>query len=217
MQFAPRLKDISDTHLYCLDSKKTYRHIQPIISRKLNLQLIRQHWDDILRVAGSLKLKWVTASLLIRKLQAFPRQHVLTRALQEYGRLVKTIFILRYFHSEAYRRRIGTQLNKGEKLHTLRAYLHSANRGRIRKKYPDEHINQANCLNLITNAVTVWNTVYMQIAIDHLRGRGQQITEQDLIHLSPARFEHINIHGKYSFDISVPLNNGGFRPLVGTS
>lgn len=217
MQFAPRLKDISDTSLYCMDPKKTYRHIQPIITRKINLQLIRQHWDDILRVAGSLKLKWVTASLLIRKLQAFPRQHVLTRALQEYGRLVKTIFILRYFHSEAYRRRIGTQLNKGEKLHTLRAYLHSANRGRIRKKYPDEHLNQANCLNLITNAITVWNTVYMQVAIDHLRGRGQEIAEDELVHLSPARFEHINIHGKYSFDISVPLSNGGFRPLVGVS
>ena len=217
MQFAPRLKDISDTSLYCIDSKKTYRHIQPIITRKINLQLIRQHWDEMLRVAASLKLKWVTASLLIRKLQAFPRQHVLTRALQEYGRLVKTIFILRYFHSEAYRRRIGTQLNKGEKLHTLRAYLHSANRGRIRKKYPDEHINQANCLNLITNAITVWNTVYMQVAIDHLRGRGQEITEQDLVHLSPARFEHINIHGKYSFDISVPLSNGGLRPLVGVT
>lgn len=217
MQFAPRLKDISDTRLYCLDSKKTYRHIQPIITRKINLQLIRQHWDDLLRVAGSLKLKWVTASLLIRKLQAFPRQHVLTRALQEYGRLAKTIFILRYFHSEAYRRRIGTQLNKGEKLHTLRAYLHSANRGRIRKKYPDEHINQANCLNLITNAITVWNTVYMQVAIDHLRERGQEITDEDLVHLSPARFEHINIHGKYSFDISVPLSNGGLRPLVGVT
>lgn len=217
MQFAPRLKDISDTRLYCLDSKKTYHHIQPIITRKINLQLIRQHWDDLLRVAGSLKLKWVTASLLIRKLQAFPRQHVLTRALQEYGRLVKTIFILRYFHSEAYRRRIGTQLNKGEKLHTLRAYLHSANRGRIRKKYPDEHLNQAHCLNLITNAITVWNTVYMQVAIDHLRGRGQEITDEDLVHLSPARFEHINIHGKYSFDISVPLSNGGLRPLVGVS
>ena len=215
MQFAPRLKDISDTSLYCLDSKKTYRHIQPIISRKINLPLIRLHWDDMLRVAGSLKLKWVTASLLIRKLQAFPRQHILTRALQEYGRLVKTIFILRYFHSEAYRRRIGAQLNKGEKLHTLRAYLHSANRGRIRKKYPDEHLNQANCLNLITNAILVWNTVYMQAAIDHLRGQGQAITEEDLAHLSPARFEHINIYGKYSFDISVPLSNGGLRPLVG--
>jgi TnpA family transposase len=215
MQFAPRLKDISDTRLYCIDSKKTYQHIQPIITRKINLHLIRQHWDDMLRVAGSLKLKWVTASLLIRKLQAFPRQHVLTRALQEYGRLVKTLFILHYFHSEAYRRRIGAQLNKGEKLHTLRASLHSANRGLIRKKYPDEHINQANCLNLITNAITVWNTVYMQLAIDHLRGRGQEITQADLGSLSPARFEHINIHGKYSFDISVPLTNGGLRPLVG--
>ena len=215
MQFAPRLKDISDTSLYCIDPKNAYRHIPSIITRKINLSLIRQHWDDMLRVAASLKLKWVTASLLIRKLQAFPRQHILTRALQEYGRLVKTIFILRYFHSEAYRRRIGTQLNKGEKLHTLRAYLHSANRGRIRKKYPDEHVNQANCLNLITNAITVWNTVYMQLAIDHLRGRGQEITEEDLVHLSPARFEHINIYGKYSFDISVPLSNGGLRPLAG--
>jgi hypothetical protein len=38
----------------------------------------------------------------------------------------------------------------------------------------------------------------------HLREQEQEITEDDLVHLSPARFEHINIYGKYSFDISVP-------------
>lgn len=215
MQFAPRLKDLSDAQLYCLDPKLTYRHIQTIITRKLNRELILKHWDEMLRLAASLKLKWVTASLLIRKLQAFPRQHVLTRALQEYGRLIKTIFILRYFESEAYRRRIGVQLNKGEKLHALRAHLFSANRGRIRKKYPDDHSNQANCLNLITNAILAWNTVYMQAALDHLHRQGQAIPEDVLAQLSPARFEHINIHGKYSFDISVPLINNGLRPLVG--
>jgi TnpA family transposase len=42
----------------------------------------------MLRLAGSLKRGWVTASLFISKLQAYPRQNVLTRALQEYGRLV---------------------------------------------------------------------------------------------------------------------------------
>jgi TnpA family transposase len=42
----------------------------------------------------------VTASLFISKLQAYPRQHVLARALQAYGRLVKTRFILRYLQSE---------------------------------------------------------------------------------------------------------------------
>jgi len=217
MQFAPRLKDISDASLYCIDPKKVYPHIQGIITRKINLDLIVQHWDEMLRMAASLKFKWVTASGLIRKLQAFPRQHILTRALQEYGRLVKTIFILRYFQSEAYRRRIGSQLNKGEKLHTLRAHLHSANRGRIRKKYPLEHLNQANCLNLITNAITVWNTVYMQAAIEHLKAQGHEITEEALSHLSPARFEHINIYGKFSFEISVPLSNRGLRPFAGLS
>ena len=67
----------------------------------------------MLRLAGSLKRGWVTASLFISKLQAYPRQNVLTRALQEYGRLVKTLFILRYLHSQDYRRRINAQLNKG--------------------------------------------------------------------------------------------------------
>jgi TnpA family transposase len=214
MQFAPRIKDISDTRLYTIDLQKPYQHLQAIITRRLNLDIIHKNWPLMLRLAGSLKFRWTTPSLLIRKLQAFPRQHVLTQALQEYGRLIKTIFILRYFQSEAYRRRIGAQLNKGEKLHALRGHIHSANRGRIRKKYPEEHLNQANCLNLIVNAVIVWNTVYMQVAIQHLRHMGQTITEQELAQLSPVRFEHINVYGKYSFDLTGPLTEAGLRPLV---
>jgi len=187
------------------------------LTRKLDLDLIRQNWDDMLRLAASLKFRWTTPSLMIRKLQSFPRQHILTQALQEYGRLVKTIFILRYFKSEAYRRRIGTQLNKGEKFHALRSHIHSANRGFIRKKYPEDHLNQANCLNLVVNAIAVWNTVYMQAAIQHLRLSGQEISEDELARLSPVRYEHINIYGKYSFDISETLTNNGLRPLVTTT
>ena len=67
----------------------------------------------MLRVAGSLKRGGVTASLLISRLQAYRRQNALIGALKEYGRLVKTIFILRFLESEQLRRRINTQLNKG--------------------------------------------------------------------------------------------------------
>ena len=67
----------------------------------LKPRLILGHWDDMLRVAGSLKLGWVTASLFVAKLQSFRRQNVLTRALQEYGLLNKTIFILRYLFRRA--------------------------------------------------------------------------------------------------------------------
>ena len=168
----------------------------------------------MLRLVASLKFRWTTPSLIIRKLQSFPRQHILTQALQEYGRIVKTIFILRYYNSEAYRRRIDTQLNKSEKFHQLRGHIHSANRGKIRKKYPQEHLNQANCLNLIVNAVAVWNTVYMQAAIQHLQSMGQNISEADLERLSPVRYEHINVFGKYSFDRPSVLTDEGLRPLV---
>ena len=114
----------------------------------------------------------MTASLLISRLQSYRRQNALTRALQEYGRLVKTIFILRYLESEQLRRRINTQLNKGESLHSLREFLFFANRGKIRRKQEEEQVHQARCLNLVTNAVIAWNTVYMAAAIDRLRVDG---------------------------------------------
>src|SRR5206468_7050883 len=136
---------------------------------RINRDRVLRNRDDLLRVAGSLKRGWVTASLLIGKLQSYPRKNQLTRALQEYGRLVKTIFILRYLESEPLRRRINTQLNKGEALHSLREFLFFAHRGKIRRKQGEEQVHQAACLNLLTNCVIAWNTVYMAAAIDRLR------------------------------------------------
>ena len=83
------------------------RHLAPRLKGIIKQDFILRHWDDFLRLAGSLKLGWVTASLFISKLQAYPRQNILARALQEYGRLVKTLFILRYLESQDYRRRIN--------------------------------------------------------------------------------------------------------------
>jgi TnpA family transposase len=39
---------------------------------RINRDRILRNWDDLLRVAGSLKRGWVTASLLIGKLQSYP-------------------------------------------------------------------------------------------------------------------------------------------------
>ena len=60
----------------------------------------------MLRVAGSLKLGWVTASLLVQKLQAYPQKNALTVVPQEYGRLVRTLHIMRWYANQEERRRI---------------------------------------------------------------------------------------------------------------
>jgi TnpA family transposase len=155
LQFAPRLRDIGDQQLYRMTRNQRVRHLAPRFTGTIRQELILRYWDDLLRLAGSLKRGWVTASLFISKLQVYPRQNVLTRPLQEYGRLVKTLFILRYLENEDYRRRINAQLNTGESLHALRDVLFVADKGVMRRKQEAAQTNQAGCLNLLTNAVVI--------------------------------------------------------------
>ena len=174
LRFSPRIRDLGDQRLYRLDRDRAYPNLGPRLKGYVRRDLIERRWDDLLRVAGSLKRGWVTASLLISKLQSYRRKNAVTRALQEYGRLVKTIFILRYLESEQLRRRINAQLNKGEALHSLREFLFFAHRGKIRRKQEDEPVHQATCLSLLTNAVIAWNPVSMAAALDRLRIDGHQ-------------------------------------------
>ncbi|MCO4091482.1 MAG: transposase [Sphingorhabdus sp.] len=83
------------------------------------MKTITEHWDDFLRLAGSLKLGVVQAGGLTRTLQTNDRPTRLARALQEFGRLIKTLYMLRFIDDESYRRRILVQLNRGEGRHQL--------------------------------------------------------------------------------------------------
>src|SRR3954468_17188810 len=127
--------------------------------------------------------------------------------------MIKTDFILRYLLSEKVRSDIHRQLNKGESLHSLRRFLFFANEGKIRQNRDEAQINQVGCLKIFPNAVVLWTTVYLQAIIKQLRKEGYPIQEDDLRHLSPARYEHINPYGNYEFNIEVALNRKELRPL----
>ena len=100
MQFSPRLRDLGDRQLYKLKTDPTiYPLLDARLTGRIDLTRLLEGWDDLARVAGSLKRGYVTASLLISRLQAYPRQGQLTKLLQEYGRLIKTIFVLRYLEA----------------------------------------------------------------------------------------------------------------------
>lgn len=213
LQFSPRIRDIGDQRLYRLGAARGRRPVDQLLTQSINRRLIVEHWDDLLRVGGSIKMGWVTASLLISRLQASPRKSTLTRALQEYGRLQKTLFILRYLQSEEYRRRINRQINKGESLHALRRRIFFAEEGKVRRRHHDEKGNQATCLTLVTNAAILWNTVYLEAAIERLRSEGVVIDDEILAHLSPALWEHINPYGRMHFDVDAVLGRKELRPL----
>jgi TnpA family transposase len=215
LRFTPRLRDIGSRRLYrsgAIDLQN-YPRLQPHITGRINRQRVLDWWDAMLRAAGSMKLGHVTASLLVQKLQAYPQQNALAQALQEYGRLIRTIHVLRWYANNEDRRRVMRQLNKGEALHDLRAYLMIANKGQLRRKRGDELVNQASCLNLVTNAVIIWNTVYMAEVVAQLKQEGYPVHESDLAHIWPTRYEHINVYGRYHFNIEEARRRKGLRPL----
>jgi hypothetical protein len=73
----------------------------------------------------------------------------------------------------------------------------------VTQKYENGQANQAGCLYFLTNAVIVWNTVYMQAALDAIQQEGYPVQEEDLVHLWPVRFVHIHRYGQYECNVEV--------------
>ena len=214
-RFAPRLRDLNDRRLFASGpmDMPCYPRLQPHVTGRINRPRILDWWDEMLRGTGSMKLGWVTASLLVQKLQAHPQQNALARALQEYGRLARTLHIMHWYAHTEDRRRFLRQLHKGEALHDLRAALVIANKGQLRQRRGEALTHQALCLNLVTNAVIVWNTVYMAAVVDPLKQEGLSVQESDLAHVWPTRYAHINMYGKYRFNVEEAHARKGLRPL----
>ncbi|MDQ2826020.1 MAG: transposase, partial [Actinomycetota bacterium] len=138
----------------------------PLLAVHAQIDLIDEHWDELARIAGSLKLGYVSASLLVARLQAGARQHPVAKALLEYGKLLRTLHSLRWFTDEAFRRRIGRQLNKGEALNDLRRFIAYANSGKEKYRQHEDQSAQAHCLSLVVNICVLSTTRSEQDAID---------------------------------------------------
>ena len=95
-KFAPRIRDLKDTRLYVPKGDPGYPELGTMIVGTINDSRVRLHWDDVLRLATSIKKGTVTASLMIRKLASYPRQNGLAVALREFGRIERSLFILEY-------------------------------------------------------------------------------------------------------------------------
>jgi hypothetical protein len=61
--------------------------------------------------------------------------------------------------------------------------------------------------------IVLWNTTYLQRAVDHLKRQGHHPQPGDLAHLSPLGWEHINLIGDYHWEASATLGLDQFRPL----
>ena len=212
-QFSPRLADIGGARFWRVDPKADYGPLDGLARHRANLALVTQNWDDLLRLAGSLKLGTVQPSGLIRTLQTKDRPTRLARALEEWGRVVKSLYLLSYIDDEAYRRRILVQLNRGEGRHQLARTVFHGKRGELRQRYREGQEDQLGALGLVVNVIVLWNTVYMDAALNQLRAESFDVRDEDVARLSPLSFDHVNMLGRYAFTLPEVVVRGELRPL----
>lgn len=197
--FCPRLKDLKEQRLYKISKDKNYGALEPLFSGVINMQLIHDNWDQIVRIIAALKNGHIPAHVIIQKL-ANRTDHV-AKAIQELGRLVKTIYLLRYLSDDELRYKVHLQLNRGESRHGLARAVFFVNQGIFKTNDYEEIMNKASCLSLISNAILLWNTHHIQNIVDKLRKEGHGLLVDEYLNkISPLIFKHIQIHGTYDFE-----------------
>jgi TnpA family transposase len=149
----------------------------------------------------------------MRTLQIGDRPTRLAQAVAELGRIDKTIHALNYIDDETKRRRILQQLNKGEDRHKLARAIFHGKRGELRQRYHEGQEDQLGALGLVVNIIVLWNTIYINAALQQLEQEGFEIQSEDIACLSPLVFEHINVLGRYSFSLPEAVSRGELRPL----
>jgi TnpA family transposase len=92
-QFSPRLADFGESRFWRMVPKADYGPLNGLARQRINLPRIARNWDDLLRVAGSLKMGTVGATELVRGLQRGGRPSTLGRAIGEVGRVAKTLYL----------------------------------------------------------------------------------------------------------------------------
>src|SRR5436309_5859049 len=212
-QFSPRLADIGEARFWRIDASADYSVLNGLARQTINRNLIKDKWDDLLSVAGSLELGTVNVTELLRALQGNGHPSTLAKAIAEVGRIAKTLYLLSYIDDPAYRRRILIQLNKGESRHSLARATYFGQKGEVRQRYREGQEEQLGALGLVVNAMVLWNTLYMHRALEEMRGRGMKIATEDVERLSPLGYDHINLLGRYTFSLSEEISQGAFHPL----
>jgi len=127
--FMPRIRDLKDQQLYRVDRTVDYSVFTPLLTKTADLDIVEEQWEEMIRVALSLKQRTAPAHVVVQRLtNRFPSDR-LSKAFTNLGRIIKTQYILRYLTDPDLRRTVQLQLNKGEYRHKLPRRVFFADHG----------------------------------------------------------------------------------------
>ncbi|MEC5292804.1 MULTISPECIES: Tn3 family transposase [unclassified Aurantimonas] len=208
----PRIRNLGGRRLFVIDPDSAYDPLDALIGGTVNMDRIEPHWDEVLRLGASIGAGLVPPSVILKKIAATPRQNGLSVALREIGRIERSIFICDWLLDPKLRRRSHAILNKGESRHALARAVFLHQLGELRNRISETMAYRASGLNLVVNAIILWNTVYLSRAVRFVHDQGTTIPDALLAQVAPLPWGHIALTGDYLWnEIDRPLER--YRPI----
>lgn len=204
VSFAPRIANVENQTIYAYEAKSLRKNTKnPIAPNTLiNRKKILQNWDDVLRFMTTIKLGRCSASHLFKILSSSQQNSELYVALKEFGRLIKSNFILNYLDDESLRKSIQKQLNRAELGQKLSNAIFFARTRQLYAGTESELQKIMACKTLLKNAIILWNYLFLSDYYNSLENdieRGEVI--DSISKGSVISWEHINMGGFYDFDL----------------
>jgi len=198
-----RFKSLSKKKLYLPNYiiKDQLKEIKPILTRNINWDLIKDQYDQMIKYTTALRLGTASAEAIMKRFTKNSLQHPTYKALQELGKVVKTIFLCDYLSSKELRIEINQGLNVVENWNSANGFIFYGKSGEISTNNLEDQELSVLCLHLLQNSLVYINTLMIQEILTKPKWEGIMEPE-DLRALSPLIYKHINPYGKFELNLN---------------
>jgi len=208
IKLMPRIKNWKHLTFYRPDKKARYEHIDALFSNHIDWKLIAENFDEMLRMAISIKAGKLLPSTILRRLGSYNRRNRLNQAFHELGRVVRTEFLLNWISDWELRRVTLGAMNKSEQFNRFSKWI--AFGGQVLEENDrDEQRKLIKYNHLVANCLIFHNVCGMTQRLHEMKKEGVLVEAETLNRLSPYITQHINRYGEYWIDLnrqSPPIN-----------
>lgn len=201
-QLMPRLKRIKVQKLYRPYGGQVdaYPNLQPILTRPINWDLIRQQYDQMVKYATALRLGTAETEAILKRFSNNSFKHPTYLALIELGRVIKTIFLCQYLEKEEVRREVNEGLNVVERWNGINDFIFYGKGGEFASNRLETQELSVLSLHLLQICLVYVNTLMIQTVLAQ-KHWDNKLTANDLRAITPLIFSHVNPYGTFKLDM----------------